>query len=70
MVETALGAGEIKFGVIVEEKDGRVLRILAREDVEFGAIVEEEDGEVLSEGVVWLLKLRLRGEFVLASVLF
>lgn len=40
--------------------------------VEFWAVVEEKDGRVLciSKVVVWLLKLRLRGEFVLASVLF
>lgn len=50
MVETALGAGEVEFWAIVEEKDGRVL--------------------CSSKVVVWLLKLRLRGEFVLPSVLF
>lgn len=55
----------------MEEKDGRVLCILARGDVEFWAIVEEEDGRVLCiSEVVWLLKWRLRGEFVLSSVLF
>lgn len=50
VVETALGAREVEFWAIVEEKDGRVLCI--------------------SKVVIWLLKLRLRVEFVLASVLF
>lgn len=51
-------------------KDGRVLPVLAGEDVEFWAVVEE-DGRVLciSEVVIWLLKLRFRGESVLSSVL-
>lgn len=47
--------------------------LLAGEDVEFGAIVEDKDVWVLvciSKVVVLLLKLMLRGEFVLASVMF
>lgn len=47
--------------------------LLAGEDVGFRAIVEDKDCRVLvciSEVVILLLKLVLRGEFVLASIIF
>lgn len=47
--------------------------LLAGEDVEFWAVVEDKDCRVLvciAKVVVLLLKLMLRGEFVLASVMF
>lgn len=47
--------------------------LLAGEDVEFRALVEDKDCRVLVcilEVVILVLKLVLRGEFVLASIIF